>query len=83
MSFSWACSCRIGCTGAQETGTSTAAALTLYHMARRTADKGMPQFAGCCAHDHDCEAAECGPAWSLHSHIDTAHVRQVAVTART
>lgn len=24
---------------------------------------------GCCAHDHDCEDADCGPAWSLHKHI--------------
>jgi hypothetical protein len=26
----------------------------------------------CCAHDHDCDAADCGPAWSLHTHV-TAH----------
>jgi hypothetical protein len=30
----------------------------------------MPSFQACCAHDHDCEAADCGPAWSLHQHIN-------------
>ncbi|KAK9800242.1 hypothetical protein WJX73_004888 [Symbiochloris irregularis] len=35
----------------------------------------MPQNAACCAHDHDCESSDCGPAWSLHTHIDTAKVR--------
>ena len=29
----------------------------------------------CCAHDHDCEAADCGPAYSLHKHINFAGVR--------
>eukprot|EP00884_Botryococcus_braunii_P008180 jgi/Botrbrau1/17363/Bobra.0015s0104.1 len=31
----------------------------------------MPNFQPCCAHDHDCEAADCGPAWSLYQHINT------------
>lgn len=35
----------------------------------------MPAFEGCCAHDHDCEEASCGPAWSLHKHIDLHNVR--------
>ncbi len=34
----------------------------------------MPPFQGCCAHDHDCEEADCGPAWSLHDHVDTPRV---------
>jgi hypothetical protein len=34
-----------------------------------------PPTQGCCAHDHDCEAAECGPAYSLYKHIDLPHVR--------
>ncbi|CAK0741077.1 hypothetical protein CVIRNUC_001298 [Coccomyxa viridis] len=34
----------------------------------------MPNFGACCAHDHDCEAADCGPAWSLHERIDQSHV---------
>jgi hypothetical protein len=29
----------------------------------------------CCNHDHDCEAADCGPAYSLYKHIDQGHVR--------
>ncbi|KAF8058416.1 PITH domain-containing protein 1 [Scenedesmus sp. PABB004] len=35
----------------------------------------MPPAGACCAHDHDCEAADCGPAYSLYRHIDLAHVR--------
>ena len=34
----------------------------------------MPAYQGCCAHDHDCEASDCGPAWSLHEHIDHSNV---------
>ncbi|DBA74816.1 hypothetical protein WJX79_007544 [Trebouxia sp. C0005] len=34
----------------------------------------MPSFQGCCAHDHDCEEADCGPSWSLHEHIDLPRV---------
>lgn len=34
----------------------------------------MPNFGACCAHDHDCEAADCGPSWSLHEHVDMSHV---------
>ena len=34
----------------------------------------MPPSAPCCAHDHDCEAADCGPAYSLFKHIDLAKV---------
>lgn len=30
---------------------------------------------GCCAHDHDCEEAECGPAYALADRIDVARVR--------
>lgn len=40
----------------------------------------MPQQTACCAHDHDCEAADCGPAWSLHTHIDSARVRALNAT---
>jgi hypothetical protein len=29
----------------------------------------MPPSQGCCSHDHDCEAADCGPAYSLYTHI--------------
>ena len=28
-----------------------------------------PPSGPCCAHDHDCDAADCGPAWSLHTHV--------------
>ncbi|KAK9815492.1 hypothetical protein WJX72_004575 [[Myrmecia] bisecta] len=34
-----------------------------------------PPTQGCCAHDHDCSEADCGPAWSLHRHIDLPNVR--------
>ncbi|GFH16278.1 PITH domain-containing protein [Haematococcus lacustris] len=34
-----------------------------------------PKLTACCAHDHDCDAADCGPAYSLHKHIDLSHVR--------
>ncbi|KAL3135375.1 hypothetical protein ABBQ32_007563 [Trebouxia sp. C0010 RCD-2024] len=34
----------------------------------------MPPLQGCCAHDHDCEEADCGPSWSLHEHIDLPRV---------
>ena len=33
-----------------------------------------PKFQACCAHDHDCEAAECGPAYSLYKHVDLTNV---------
>lgn len=29
----------------------------------------------CCNHTHDCEEADCGPAYSLYKHIDQHHVR--------
>lgn len=29
---------------------------------------------GCCAHDHDCEAADCGPAYSLYKHINFSSI---------
>lgn len=28
----------------------------------------------CCNHNHDCEEADCGPAYSLYKHIDQSHV---------
>lgn len=34
----------------------------------------MPPFEACCAHDHDCDAEDCGPEWSLHKHIDIENV---------
>jgi hypothetical protein len=34
-----------------------------------------PPTAGCCAHDHDCEEAECGPAYSLAERVDLSRVR--------
>jgi hypothetical protein len=33
------------------------------------------QGGGCCAHDHDCEEAECGPAYALGDRVDAARVR--------
>eukprot|EP00890_Picochlorum_soloecismus_P003370 jgi/Picsp_1/4033/NSC_01545-R1_protein len=31
----------------------------------------MPrEFAGCCAHDHDCEELDCGGTWTLNKYID-------------
>ena len=41
----------------------------------------MPLDAPCCAHDHDCEAEDCGPAWSLHTHIATARLRALNAAA--
>ena len=41
--------------------------------------EAMPNFGACCAHDHDCEAADCGPAWSLHENIDQSHVCHISV----
>ncbi|WIA37737.1 hypothetical protein OEZ86_014615 [Tetradesmus obliquus] len=35
----------------------------------------MPPTGACCSHDHDCEAADCGPAYSLYKHIDQLHIR--------
>jgi len=34
-----------------------------------------PPSPACCAHDHDCEAADCGPAWSLHTKVYADRVR--------
>jgi hypothetical protein len=34
-----------------------------------------PPTGGCCAHDHDCEEAECGPAYSLAERVDLPRVR--------
>lgn len=34
-----------------------------------------PTQGGCCAHDHDCEEAECGPAYALGDRVDAARVR--------
>ena len=42
----------------------------------------MPPVDGpCCAHDHDCEAEECGPAWSLHKHVATSRLRALNAAA--
>jgi len=41
----------------------------------------MPVDGPCCAHDHDCEAEDCGPAWSLHKHIATARLRALNAAA--
>lgn len=35
----------------------------------------------CCAHDHDCEAADCGPAWSLHTRITLDRVTALNAAA--
>ncbi|MEW5307164.1 MAG: hypothetical protein WDW38_002231 [Sanguina aurantia] len=35
----------------------------------------MPPTQGCCSHDHDCEATDCGVAYSLYKHIDLMKVR--------
>jgi len=44
----------------------------------------MPPSTACCAHDHDCEAADCGPAWSLHTkiHADRVTALNAAAPAR-
>lgn len=34
-----------------------------------------PKTQPCCAHNHDCESAECGVTYSLYKHIDLTHVR--------
>ena len=35
----------------------------------------MPrEFAGCCAHDHDCEELDCGGTWTLNKYIDLSKV---------
>ncbi|GAX83831.1 hypothetical protein CEUSTIGMA_g11255.t1 [Chlamydomonas eustigma] len=34
----------------------------------------MPTSQPCSAHDHDCSAADCGPAFSLYKHIDMPRV---------
>jgi hypothetical protein len=34
-----------------------------------------PTSQGCCAHDHDCEEAECGPAYALGDRVDASRVR--------
>lgn len=35
----------------------------------------MPPSKACCSHDHDCDAADCGPAYSLYTHIDQSQIR--------
>ncbi|PNW87136.1 hypothetical protein CHLRE_02g110450v5 [Chlamydomonas reinhardtii] len=35
----------------------------------------MPPTKACCAHDHDCEAADCGVAYSLYKHVAVDQVR--------
>jgi len=40
-----------------------------------------PPTQACCAHDHDCEGAACGPAWSLHAHVDRGRVRALNAVA--
>ena len=35
---------------------------------------GMPPFAPCCAHDHECADEGCGAAYSLYKHIDLPRV---------
>mmetsp|Transcript_7334 Transcript_7334/g.14457 ORF Transcript_7334/g.14457 Transcript_7334/m.14457 type:complete len:208 (+) Transcript_7334:73-696(+) len=35
----------------------------------------MPSFKACCSHSHDCEAADCGPAYSLYKNITLDKVR--------
>lgn len=35
--------------------------------------------AGCCAHDHDCNAEDCSSSWSLYKHIDIQRVRNTAI----
>ncbi|GFR49844.1 hypothetical protein Agub_g11741 [Astrephomene gubernaculifera] len=46
-----------------------------------------PPTKACCAHDHDCESADCGVAYSLYKHISTDQVRclneQVVGSCRT
>lgn len=56
------------------------ATVSLSHRSLRKTDPRavtykMPTYEGCCAHDHDCEASECGPAWSLHEYLDHSNVR--------
>lgn len=41
----------------------------------------MPPSTACCAHDHDCEAADCGPAWSLHTKVHTDRVTALNAAA--
>jgi len=44
--------------------------------------KTMPPVdGGCCAHDHDCAAEDCGPAWSLHRHVATTRLRALNAAA--
>jgi hypothetical protein len=40
-----------------------------------------PPTQACCAHDHDCDAADCGPAWSLHTHITSHRVTALNAAA--
>ena len=40
-----------------------------------------PTSAACCAHDHDCDAADCGPSWSLHAHVASERVRALNAAA--
>lgn len=34
---------------------------------------------GCCGHDHDCEAEDCAPQWSLYKYVDTPQVSSAPV----
>lgn len=36
----------------------------------------MPPSQGCCSHDHDCEAEDCGASFSLYKYVDTYAVRK-------
>ena len=42
----------------------------------------MAPHDGCCAHDHDCDAENCGAMWCLHQYIDTDKVRLFSETER-
>lgn len=41
----------------------------------------MPPDGPCCAHDHNCDAEDCSPAWSLHNHVATARLRVLNAAA--
>lgn len=38
----------------------------------------MPRTQPCCSHDHDCEATECGVAYSLYKHVNLPQVRALS-----
>lgn len=47
-------------------------------------DISMPPASGaCCSHDHDCDAADCGPAYSLFKHIDQHKARCLSASSRS